>query len=222
MKKFYLCLLALASLGAAGGVAFAADQVASCAAPAVGCTVIYVPATPDTQSFNSATGAECWVTQASCVFRKLSAMKATDKVFARTGTTGAVSWQSVSAVTFGTVTPPPPPPPPATGTGTATLTWTAPTQNTDGTAITGALSFNVYKGASAAALTLLKAVSGGPTTDTGLAAGTYYYAVSAVNNSGVESARSAAASLTIAPPVTTPKTPSAPGLLTISATISTP
>ena len=37
----------------------------------------------------------------------------------------------------------------ATGTGTATLSWTAPTQNTDDSALTDLAGFRVYYGSSA-------------------------------------------------------------------------
>lgn len=89
----------------------------------------------------------------------------------------------------------------------ATLTWTAPTGNSDGTAISGALTYNVYQGISVA--TLSKVVSGlTPTTGvitTGLTAGTtQYFAVTAVAN-GMESALTPAQALVI--PFSTPNPP---------------
>jgi fibronectin type 3 domain-containing protein len=85
-------------------------------------------------------------------------------------------------------------------TGTATLSWTAPTQNTDGTPIMGLAGYRVYYGTDSNNLTQFIDIT--DTTSvryvfTGLAAGTYYFAVSAYNGSGFESARSNVASKTI-------------------------
>jgi hypothetical protein len=87
-----------------------------------------------------------------------------------------------------------------TTSGTATLSWTAPTQNTDGTALTNLASYRVYHGTSASALTDVRTVSSpGILTYVfdSLASGTHYFAVSAVNASGVESALSTIGSKTI-------------------------
>jgi Putative Ig domain len=89
---------------------------------------------------------------------------------------------------------------PGTGTGTATLGWTAPTQNTDGTTLTTLAGFKLYHGTSAASLTDVRTISSpGVTTFVfdQLPTGTHYFAVSAVNSSGTESARSAVGSKTI-------------------------
>jgi hypothetical protein len=89
----------------------------------------------------------------------------------------------------------------------ASLTWTAPTANTDGTPIAGALTYNIYQGATAATLTK---VASGLTSTTGavtagLTAGTtQYFAVTAVAN-GMESAQTPVAALAI--PFPTPNAP---------------
>jgi trimeric autotransporter adhesin len=72
--------------------------------------------------------------------------------------------------------------------GTADLSWIAPTTNEDGSPLTLA-SFNVYKGTSPSNLQKITSVGAGQTafTVTGLAAGTYYFAVTAVSNTGAES-----------------------------------
>lgn len=97
----------------------------------------------------------------------------------------------------------------------AALAWVAPTTNTDGTAITVALTYNVYQGSavSAAACTLgstpvQTGVSGTSLTITaGLADGTTAcFAVTAVEG-GVESAKSNVATKTFPP-----ATPLAPAL----------
>lgn len=87
-------------------------------------------------------------------------------------------------------------------TGTATLSWAAPTANTEGepmplSSLTG---YHIYYGTSASALTKSVAVSGGATTSyeiTGLASGTWYFAVAADATDGTEGTRSAVASATI-------------------------
>lgn len=89
----------------------------------------------------------------------------------------------------------------------ATLTWTQPTQNTDGTSLakcaaqtsTGPclLSFKAYHGTSATALTDVRSINDRNATTyqfTGLATGTHYFSISAVNGDGVESAKSAVGS----------------------------
>ena len=81
-------------------------------------------------------------------------------------------------------------PPPA---GKATLSWDAPTQNTDASTLTDLAGYRVYHGTSPNALTDVVQVPGASTGSyvyDGLAAGTHYFAVSAYNASGVESALS--------------------------------
>jgi hypothetical protein len=81
------------------------------------------------------------------------------------------------------------PAPPVPVLGTAQLTWSAPTANTDGTPIVGTLTYKVYHGLSAAALTDVVPVTGLTYTYGNLASGTHYFAVSAVSAAG-ESAKS--------------------------------
>uniref|UniRef100_UPI00130068BB CBM96 family carbohydrate-binding protein n=1 Tax=Homoserinimonas sp. OAct 916 TaxID=2211450 RepID=UPI00130068BB len=99
----------------------------------------------------------------------------------------------------------------------ATVGWTA---STDNVAVTG---YTVYRGATAAfvpgAGTKVADVTGTSYVDSGLAAGTYYYKVTAVDAAGNVSAGSAAAEAVIeaAPPVDT-EAPSVPSAVT--ATVS--
>lgn len=85
--------------------------------------------------------------------------------------------------------------------GSATLTWTAPTQNTDGTALTDLSGYVVYYGTNASSLTSTINVNSPSTvtyTLTGLNVGaTYYFAITSKNSTGVESALSTIASKTI-------------------------
>jgi Fibronectin type III domain len=81
--------------------------------------------------------------------------------------------------------------PPANGT--ATLSWTAPTDNSNGSPITGLAGYNIYYGTDPSNLTKSIDVAGATTTTytvTGLTAGTYYFAVAAYNSEGVDSSLS--------------------------------
>ena len=84
--------------------------------------------------------------------------------------------------------------------GTAVLSWTAPTQNTDGSALTDLAGFRVYHGTSPDALNEMTQLPGADSTTytfNQLASGTHYFAVAAYNISGVESALSGVGSKTI-------------------------
>jgi hypothetical protein len=100
----------------------------------------------------------------------------------------------------------------AQGAGnTAALAWTAPTVNTDGSALTGALTYNIYQGAKGAEV---KSVSGVTTTtytvSSGLTDGsTVCWYVTAVEG-GQESASSAEVCKTFPPAI-----PQAPASLTV-------
>ena len=81
--------------------------------------------------------------------------------------------------------------------GTAALSWSAPTQNTDGTALTDLAGFKVYHGTSATALNDVVELQGAAWssyTYPQLAPGTHYFAVSAYTSAGAESTLSAVGS----------------------------
>lgn len=89
---------------------------------------------------------------------------------------------------------------PAVGTGSASLSWVAPTENIDGSPITGLAGYHIYYGTSADALTQTIDVAESTTTTyviSNLAAGTYYFAVTAYTTQGTESAQSDVASKTM-------------------------
>ena len=113
-----------------------------------------------------------------------------------------------------TPTPPPPPPPPTTGS--ATLTWEAPTANTDQTCLTNLAEYRFYYGTNSGSYTYQRTinVSEVSCTDTGiatacgniqacstrltgLAAGTWFFAVAAVNVDGDVSTASTEASTAV-------------------------
>jgi hypothetical protein len=93
----------------------------------------------------------------------------------------------------GSTPPPPPPSPPPPTTGSAKLTWTAPTVNSDGSALTGLAGYHIYYGTTAGSLTNTVDIAN-PATLTyvvaNLQAGTWYFAVTAYTNSGIESSDS--------------------------------
>lgn len=84
--------------------------------------------------------------------------------------------------------------------GTAALSWSAPTQNTDGSALSDLAGYYVYHGTSPGSLTMAVELRGNSVTNytfNALANGTHYFAISAFNASGVESALSGVGSKTI-------------------------
>ncbi|HET9108420.1 MAG TPA: putative Ig domain-containing protein [Steroidobacteraceae bacterium] len=84
--------------------------------------------------------------------------------------------------------------------GTATLTWTAPTTNTDGSALTDLAGYHIHYGNSPGALsTVIDVANAGATSYvvSSLASGTWYFAVSAYTTSGLESALSNSGSKSI-------------------------
>jgi hypothetical protein len=89
---------------------------------------------------------------------------------------------------------------PPVATGSIQLSWTAPTKNTDGTAITDLAGFHIYYGTSAGDLTKTIDVIGGTSTThvvAGLPTGTYYFSVMAYNAAGLHSGQSNVTSHTI-------------------------
>ena len=82
---------------------------------------------------------------------------------------------------------------PPTSTGSATLTWTAPTTNTDGSALTDLAGYHIYYGSSPSALsTVVNIANAGATSYTvsGLTSGTWYFAVNAYTTSSQDSSLS--------------------------------
>jgi hypothetical protein len=84
------------------------------------------------------------------------------------------------------------------GSGTAVLSWAPPTTNTDGSPV-DLVGFNIYAGTSSGNLQFRTTVGALDTTIVvdNLAAGTYFFAVTAVSVTGAESGFSNIASKTI-------------------------
>jgi hypothetical protein len=84
--------------------------------------------------------------------------------------------------------------------GAVTLTWLAPTENTNGQSVSDLGGYYIYYGTAESDLSKVISVSGADTTTYvvyGLGSGTYYFAVSAFNTMGMDSAQSDIASVTI-------------------------
>ena len=100
-----------------------------------------------------------------------------------TSTNNSTSSSSTSSVAAPSAT--------GTGSGSATLVWSPPTENTNGSMLTNLAGYRIYFGSSASALTeVIDVKSAGITSYVvdKLVSGTYYFALSAYNATGVESA----------------------------------
>jgi len=88
----------------------------------------------------------------------------------------------------------------ATTSGTVTLSWSAPTENTNGSALTNLSGYVINYGTSAVALTQTISISTVGMLSyviSNLSSGTWYFEVVAVNASGVQSSPSSVVSMTI-------------------------
>jgi hypothetical protein len=88
----------------------------------------------------------------------------------------------------------------ATATGSTTLTWNPPTQNTDGSPLTDLAGYRVYWGTSQGSYTNSATISNPGLSSyvvDQLTPATWYFAVTAVNAAGAESAHSNTASMQI-------------------------
>jgi hypothetical protein len=89
---------------------------------------------------------------------------------------------------------------PADTDDTVTLSWTAPTQNTNGTALTNLAGYDIHYGTSPTAMTQeisIKGVGNQTYVISDLTEGTWYFEILSVNSSGVESNPSGIVSTTI-------------------------
>jgi hypothetical protein len=85
-------------------------------------------------------------------------------------------------------------------TGSATLSWVPPTQNTDGSPVTGLAGYHIHYGTDAATLTQTIDVAGAGVTSfviTALTQGTYFFTITAYTAQGTESAPSNVGTITI-------------------------
>jgi hypothetical protein len=94
----------------------------------------------------------------------------------------------------------PPSAPSAPASGSANLSWTVPTENTNGTPVTDLAGYHIYYGTSAGAWTSTITVMDATESSyvvSGLAPGTYYFAIVAFNTAGEDSPQSNVGSKTI-------------------------
>lgn len=88
----------------------------------------------------------------------------------------------------------------AAATGTATLNWTPVTENTNGTAVNSLAGYRIYYGTSASAMTSVVTVASASATSyqfSNLAAGTWYFGMTAYTSTGAQSAMSNIGSVTV-------------------------
>lgn len=117
----------------------------------------------------------------------------------------------------------------AATTGTVTLNWTAPTQNTDGSALTDLASYDLFRDGTKIKNVLAPALT---YDDTGLANGSYSYTIQSINAAGTPSVMSNAVTGTVtgagiatgsaSASVTVNKRPKPPVLVTVSQTAYQP
>jgi hypothetical protein len=74
--------------------------------------------------------------------------------------------------------------------GSAALSWTPPSTDTDGAPVTGLAGYRIYVGTDPSDLTLRGGTDSTTFIVSGLGLGTYYFAVTAYNFYGEESAKS--------------------------------
>lgn len=156
-------------------------------------------------------------------WQRASAVLATDQVWQKTTAVPTGQWALAPGLVAVATVPPVTPPvttPPGTG-ATVTLSWAPPTTNTDGSALTDLASYNILMGTSATALSQLANLPSPASSYSvqGLSPGTYWFAVQSVNAGGSVSVNSNEPSTTVTPPT---KTPSAPGAVSVTVTVTVP
>ena len=120
-----------------------------------------------------------------------------------TNTTSETTKGSGSATTPSPISPspsPPPPPPKTSTTASITLGWVPPTQNNDGSPITNLAGYKIHYGTTSTEYTKTIALSNAGLTRyvlDNLTSGTYYFAITAYNSLGVESALSGEVATTV-------------------------
>lgn len=119
-----------------------------------------------------------------------SASSGTTRVVADSISSGTTSTGSSGTVSTGSTSSSPP----AATDKSVDVTWTAPTANTNGSALTDLAGYTIYYGTSPTALTQSVSVPNAGATDhvvQGLTGGTWYFAVKAYTSAGLQSSYSA-------------------------------
>jgi hypothetical protein len=174
-----------------GGGAVARVTVNVGASPSVQLTASppgVAPGTSTTLSWTSANVTSCTASGGWTGSRALSGSEATPALNADQTYQLSCTGSGGNALAMTTVT-----------LRSADLSWTAPTQNVDGSALTNLSGYKVYWGSSPRTYSSTANVSGAGTTTftTNLAPGTWYFAVTAVDSTGAESAKTNEVSKTV-------------------------
>ena len=175
--------LALAGCGGTDGTASAATSVSSTAtaaetAPAASTTTTDSGSTSTTGTTATNTGSGTDTTSGS-------------STTATTGTTGSAGTTSGTSAT---------PPTTSAATSSVTLGWQAPTQNTNGSPITDLAGYKIHYGTASANYSQTVALNNPGLVSyvvDNLPSGTYYFAITAYNSQGIESALSGEVSKTV-------------------------
>jgi len=117
-----------------------------------------------------------------------------------TGASGSMSAVSASGPTTSTAAALPPGSTPAPTSKTADVSWSAPTTNTNGSALTDLAGYRIYYGTSPSQLTQKVDIPSAGATNyvvQGLTQGTWYFAVTSYTNTGLESGLSSVVSKSI-------------------------
>lgn len=142
-------------------------------------------------------GADAGAGAAAASTSNTSASSSTSSTVANTPATSPAAGGSTTT----TSTPTPlPPPPKAVTTASITLAWVPPTQNSDGSPITNLAGYKIRYGTASSDYTQTIALGNAGLTRyvvDNLTSGTYYFAITAYNSQGVESALSAEIASTV-------------------------
>lgn len=125
---------------------------------------------------------------------RTSASTASDASGTATGATSTATGSSTSSGTSTSTSTP------AAAAKSIDVTWTAPTANTNGSALTDLAGYTIHYGTSPGALSQVVNVPSAGATDyvvQGLTGGTWYFAVTAYTNTGLQSGYSSVVSKTI-------------------------
>jgi hypothetical protein len=119
---------------------------------------------------------------------------------ATASTPAATSTAPAATTTTSSSTTAPASTPPAAASDTVTLSWTAPDENTNGTALTNLAGYQINYGTSPTALTQKISINTVGVMNyvvSNLSSGTWYFEIVAVNSAGAQSAPSSVVSTTI-------------------------
>jgi hypothetical protein len=183
-RNLFLCALVTVPLAACGG---GSDGSSSAAVAQV--------VAPNAGMIDRSAGIDATASAASVASNTTATAPSTAATTPASGAATTSSGSTPSAGTIAKTTPPV-----KTVDGVATLDWLPPTENSDGSVLTNLAGYTVYYGTSPGNLTQsVKVTNPGLTAYavTGLASGTWYFAVTSYSADGVESTRTSTVSTKI-------------------------